>query len=252
MVDRGGGSELRVEEVGRGRARQVLPSLVEAFWDYEETLHLLPRERNRRRVLPRYLLADLADATIAGRVHAAAIDGAIVGGGAWIDPAGYPVGPRRQLIQALHLAAAAPWGVTALREALRGQSANGAQHRRFPPHYWLRVLGVAPSAQGRGVGRALMDAGLRIADQASAGCFLFTASRANVGWYRQFGFEPAAEFRPTTRWPTNWAMWRPPRGAARADEDIAPAANPAIWGGSARLAGCGSTLQEGEPSTGER
>lgn len=39
-----------------------------------------------------------------------------------------------------------------------------------------------------------MDAGLRRADAAAAGCFLFTASEANVAWYRQFSFNPSPSF----------------------------------------------------------
>lgn len=71
-------------------------------------------------MLPRYLLADLTDAAATGRIDAAVMDGVIVGAGGWVGPAGYPVGFRRQLAQALHLAPVAPWGVGALREALRG------------------------------------------------------------------------------------------------------------------------------------
>ena len=190
----------------------MLPTLVSAFWTYSETVHLLPRASARRRVLPRYLAADVRDSIGHGHVHAALVDGAVAGVAAWLGPDGYPIGGWRQVQQAIELAPCLPWGVGALREARRGQAANRTEHRRHPPHFYLRVLGVHPDHQRSGVGRALVEPGLALADAAGVGCFLFTAEETNVGWYRQFGFEEAARFQPTPTWPTNWAMWRPPAG----------------------------------------
>jgi ribosomal protein S18 acetylase RimI-like enzyme len=203
---------VRVAGGGSVRWPDVVPALVDAFWDYPETVHLLPAERNRRRVLPRYLGSDVRDASRpeVGAVDAAIDGGRVVGAAAWVRPSGYPIGMRRQLREAIGLVRVAPWGVGALREARRGQAANRDEHRRHPPHLWLRVLGVARTHQRSGVGEALLGPGLAEADASGVGCFLFTAAEANVAWYRRFGFEEGAPFRPTPTWPTVWAMWRPP------------------------------------------
>ncbi len=203
---------IEVSSATRGGARDAIECLTAAFHDYPETVHLLPDERDRERVLPRYLGSDVRDALAHGLVHVARIDGVIVGAAAWLVPGAYPVGLGRQLAEAVSLAPIAPWGMRALAEARRGQAANRAAHRRFPPHHWLRVIGVGPAHQGRGVGAALLGAGLARADRKGAGAFLFTATEANAGWYQTFGFEIADQYRPTPTWPTTWAMWRPPSG----------------------------------------
>lgn len=190
--------------------RGVRECLVAAFWDYPETVQLLPDSRARRCVLPHYVGSDVRDALTHGSVDVARIDGGIVGAAAWLAPAAYPVGVGRQVAEALRLAPIAPGGLRALSEARRGQAANRATHRRHPPHHWLRVVGVHPAHHGTGVGSALIAGGLARADVDGAGAFLFTATEANARWYGRFGFEVTDRYSPTPTWPTVCAMWRPP------------------------------------------
>ena len=49
-----------------------------------------------------------------------------------------------------------------------------------------------------------------MADERGVGCFLQTATAANVSWYARFGFTVAASYRPTPSWPDVWALWREP------------------------------------------
>jgi GNAT superfamily N-acetyltransferase len=190
--------------------RATVDPLVEAFWDYPESLHLLPDERRRRRVLPRYLLSDARDAARFGMLLAAVDHGDVIGAAAWIPPEAYPVSARRQVRQALDLAPGLPWGIRAAGEARRGQSSNRAHHRIHPPHFYLRAVGVEPSVQTQGVGTALIRPVLDRADERAVGCFLQTAAIENVRWYERFGFTVAASYRPTPSWPPVWTMWRSP------------------------------------------
>lgn len=188
-------------------ASQVLTS---AFWTYPETLHLLPDERRRRHVLPRYLLSDAHDAVRYGTLLGAVSGGRIAGAAAWIPPEAYPISLRRQISQLLDLAPALPWGWRAAREAQRGRHLNRHYHRRHPEHFYLRAVGVDPSCQGRGFGSSLLTPILTLADQRAVGCFLQTATSENVHWYEQFGFEVADVYQPTPSWPQTWTMWRNP------------------------------------------
>lgn len=188
----------------------MLP-MVKAFWDYPETVHLLPDEHRRRKVLPRYLLSDARDAARFGMLFGADAEGEIVGAAAWIPPEAYPVSLGRQVCQVFDLAPALPWGWRALREAQRGQAANRASHRVHPQHFYLRAIGVDPSAQTRGIGSSLVAPVLEMADARAVGCFLQTVTRHNVSWYERFGFRVVHNYRPTPTWPEVWAMWRDPR-----------------------------------------
>ena len=200
-----------VQSLQKRDIRRALPAMVRSFWTYAEAVHLLPDESRRRRVLPRYLRSDMIDAASFGLLLGAVAENEIVGAAAWLPPAGYPVSTSRQLRQVLDLLPALPWALGAGREALRGQRENRRHHVDFPPHFYLRALGVDPDAQGHGHGAALLAPVLERADREHAGCFLTTVTRENTGWYERFGFAIASEYQPTDTWPTVWAMWRDPK-----------------------------------------
>jgi GNAT superfamily N-acetyltransferase len=212
-------SELVVDSINKSSARDVTPCLVRAFWEFPESTHLLPDERNRRRVLPKFLGSEAKDAAIFHTLLAARHDGVIVGAAAWLPPGSYPVSARRQVAEAISLLPVAPWGVGALREARRGQTANRSRHTGRPPHYWLRAIGVEPDRQGEGIGTLLVCEMLQRADQEDRGCFLFTATAKNAAWYESLGFAIIDTYKPTATWPPTWAMWRTPQPPATATSD---------------------------------
>lgn len=82
------------------------------------------------------------------------------------------------------------------------------QHDRRPHHY-LQFIGVAAAAQGRGVGGALLRAG--IARASGTPCYLETATPANVGLYQAHGFGIRNQWRHRDA-PDFWSMWHPGSG----------------------------------------
>ena len=191
--------------------RRALPVLVRAFWDFPETVHLLPKESARRRVLPRYMAEYLADGARVDGLNFAHDGGEVIGAAAWLPPGAYPIPLARQIARLIPLIPVLPWGLGAAREGVRGRAGNRARHEGYPPHYFLRAIGVDPSHQRKGVGTALIAPMLERADSEHVGCFLFTATESNAAWYHSLGFETAARYNPTPTWPDVWAMWRPPR-----------------------------------------
>ena len=204
----------RVSVAKRSDVARTVPCMTRAFWEFPETRHLLPTDRVRRRVLPRYLGSDSRDASRFSTLLIAESGVSCVGAAAWLPPEGYPVSTRRAVAEALHLVGVAPWAISALREAKRGQAANRERHASCPPHYWLRSLGVDPSWQGRGIGTALVSPMLHRADRERRGAFLFTATEENAAWYESFGFTVLSTYHPTATWPLVWAMWREPNAGA--------------------------------------
>ncbi len=192
--------------------KRALPAMVRAFWEFPETVHLLPDVAKRRHVLPRYLASDMRDAQRVGGLRVAERDGRAAGALAYFPPGAYPPPLTAQLRQLVQLAPALPWGVAAAIEGQRGRKANAAAHRAHAePHFFLHSLGVDPDFQHQGIGGELIQPVLAQADDAHVGCFLFTATEANAAWYHSLGFTETTRCHPTPTWPEVWAMWRPPR-----------------------------------------
>ena len=93
------------------------------------------------------------------------------------------------------------------------------------PHYYLGVIGVDPAHQGRGLGKALLEAfcARSAADARSCGVYLETASAPSLAFYVANGFEVRGEGRLGTaklsclfRSNENAsASWRQPKRVAR-------------------------------------
>jgi GNAT superfamily N-acetyltransferase len=88
----------------------------------------------------------------------------------------------------------------------------GAVRRRRPriPHRYLAVLGVDPPLQGRGVGSALLRAGVGSCDAAGVPAYLETSGRRNLPLYERHGFRITGEVRVPFGGPTVWLLWRAP------------------------------------------
>jgi hypothetical protein len=201
---------MEIRQLGKDRLEEAGSVLSDAFWEYEEVLHLLPNEARRARVLPRYLTADCLDAIRFGTLFGAFHDDGLVGVSAWLPPAAYPESRPRRIGVALHALPVLPSVLPLVPEVLRSQKAKTAGHTH-EPHVYLCVLGVSRRLRSSGAGTALVDAMVREADELGVGCYLTTATGSNVSWYGRFGFEVTEEFHPTPRWPTVWRMWRKPQ-----------------------------------------
>ena len=56
------------------------------------------------------------------------------------------------------------------------------------PHFYLEAVGVEPLHQGKGLGRALVQAGISRADETRVPCYLETYNPNNLGFYGSLGF----------------------------------------------------------------
>jgi ribosomal protein S18 acetylase RimI-like enzyme len=106
----------------------------------------------------------------------------------------------------------------------RAEAAEAAEralqpHRPTGPVWFLATGGVRPDRQGRGLGRAVLEPGLRAAEAEGVECFLETSLPANLDFYRRLGFEVTAAVDLPGGGPRTWAMRRVVRG----DPDGPPA-----------------------------
>jgi len=81
-----------------------------------------------------------------------------------------------------------------------------AAHEPQDPLWQLDSIAVAPALQRRGIGRALIDAGLAAARADGVGAFLSTGTRANVEKYGRCGFRVYDEADAPGGGPHVWFM----------------------------------------------
>jgi ribosomal protein S18 acetylase RimI-like enzyme len=201
-------TELVVRPPRRDDVRAARGVLVDALADDPAWTAALPDARKRRAALRALVGFALADAGGAARV--AVSDGRVVGAAVWQAPGRYPPGRGRQLRGLPHLLPMAALG-RAARDIQRLGAAIDAVFPAEPVRY-LQALGVAPAAQGQGVGARLVSDQLARSDAAGETAYLETGKPANVAWYEAHGFELVAPGGPLyPGGPPMFRMQRPPR-----------------------------------------
>jgi ribosomal protein S18 acetylase RimI-like enzyme len=84
-------------------------------------------------------------------------------------------------------------------------------HHPKEPHYYLFLLGVRQSAQGHGLGSALLEATLARADAAGMPAYLENSNPKNTRLYQRHGFVITKEAAPAPGAPPMQFMWREKR-----------------------------------------
>jgi ribosomal protein S18 acetylase RimI-like enzyme len=85
------------------------------------------------------------------------------------------------------------------------------REEKSPDSYWyLWVLAVDPSYQGKGVGGRLIRPVLERADASGTACYLETENAKNLAFYERHGFRIVAEERVPRLGVPTWSMIREP------------------------------------------
>jgi GNAT superfamily N-acetyltransferase len=87
-----------------------------------------------------------------------------------------------------------------------------AMHKRDiqKEHWYLAVLAVDPSQQGKGFGGLVLEPELEEADRRGLPCYVETAKTRNVTFYEKQGFVVKHEFAVPMGGPPFWTMIREP------------------------------------------
>jgi ribosomal protein S18 acetylase RimI-like enzyme len=97
-----------------------------------------------------------------------------------------------------------------LKTIKRGMTLDNALAKAKPkePHYYLFAIGTRPSHQGKGVGKKLMETGLKRVDDAGRPAYLESSKEANIPFYQRYGFEVVDKLVAAKDSPPMWLMWR--------------------------------------------
>jgi len=185
--------------------------LAAAFFGDPLFQFLCPDEARRRRMLSPFHRRVVRLYRTAGRARAVEVDGEVLGVQLGTPPEGLPppTGPYLRFFAANLLAR--PSHRPPLSRLLPGiRMLSFVERHHLPdPHWYGGVLGVAPTAQGRGVGRALLGDVFGDADAGGRPVYLETTAPDNVPLYEHFGFEVRDILEPPGDAPTVWTMLRP-------------------------------------------
>lgn len=195
----------RVTDVGIARVSDrgaAARTLADAFLDDPLMTWALPRSRGRERRLRRffgglqYMFAEMGVCDQTGDGRAVAL---------WARPDQPYPSLRRQLGALPRVVSALGRRTPAMGSAQR--TLAGAEPEQ--PIWHLLSIGVRRDAQGQGLGSALLEHRLRIADRAGISSYLESSNEANVGFYERRGFEVRTEIAlaPGIR---VWGMLRRP------------------------------------------
>lgn len=185
--------------------------LAQAFHDDPLQRYAFPDEDERRRLSPGHFRVPLEYGLRFGTVHVAPGAGVIVA----LPPGATEITPER----------AEEGGITRLPSIIGAEpaarvmsvlaAAEPMHHRHAPgPHWYVMVLGVAPDAQGTGVGRALLESIFAEADPARHPVYLETAQPRNIAFYGHMGFAVVEQDREPASGLDLWGFLRPPREVA--------------------------------------
>ncbi len=193
-----------IEPVGPGdQSERLANTLARAFQDDPALAWIVPDAEKRQRMLPGFFAVMAEQSHRHGEVLASENGEAV---SLWYPPGKVQDGWWDGLRDNLRLAGL--FGL-ALPRGLKVAEAMYAEHPSPQPFAYLRYVGVAPEAQGKGWGGAIIRAGIERAQQKGCGVLLETATESNVAIYTRLGFSVSKEWEVPSGGPKFWTMIRP-------------------------------------------
>jgi GNAT superfamily N-acetyltransferase len=166
--------------------------LAAAFQDDPVFAWCLPDAARRAAIGPSFFRIVANAIAVHDEIRVAAPSGAIEGAALWLPPGAEPVDDLESAFsELLGDDAGRTFDLVGLLDAAHPHA----------PHDNLWFVGVAPAAQGHGIGSALLG------QRPDHPAYVVATSTDNRRLYERHGFEVVNELRVGTS-PTLWAMWR--------------------------------------------
>lgn len=202
-------SPLHVRPALEGERDVVADVLTGAFADEDGLNYWLKQGAAKERARRRFFNAAVVDLIHPQRdLWLCEAGGAVSGAAIWLAPGckAFDLSPWRQLVLTPLL-----FSIAGFDGAERGKDVGARLAALHPsePHAHLVFLGVAPRAQGQGIGSAILKHTLAPLDAAATVAYLECSTERNAALYARHGFEVSGEFDlPGLHM---WAMTRTPK-----------------------------------------
>jgi len=204
---RSGGASVTVVSLDESKLDLAAAALGRAFQDDPLQSYVFPDPVARERLSPDHFRPVLRYGIRYGEVLTT--PGVPVGAAVWLPPGQTSVTDER----------AAETGLDRLASTIGADAANRFfsvlgfidpfHHQDAPdPHWYTMIIGVEPSAQGRGCGRSLLQPILDRAENAGQACYLETAQPDNIAFYRHLGFRVLREVKEPSSGLRLWTLRR--------------------------------------------
>jgi GNAT superfamily N-acetyltransferase len=191
-----------------GEAGKVLGR---AFHDDPYWSWVLAGESKRARVLPWFMEVWVRYCFGYGEVYTTASN--VEGVAVWLPPGRSATSPVPSVLTGMVLMPLKFGWADFSRFMSSVNYLDKLRERAVPSRHWnLPTLGVDPPRQGQGVGSALLQPALALADADGLPCYLETERERNVPFYNGHGFDVVVEIDLPKGGPHIWAMKREPRG----------------------------------------
>lgn len=183
------GNVIRLPESEISRAGELL---ARSFFGDRIVRYMFPDESERARLLPWHFTAFVRYGYLFGEIYSTASQ--TEGVAIWFPPGETELTPERLakagLDEAPEVLGAEPWErFTTVIDYLERFHQRDVE----PRHWYLPLLGIDPSQQGRGLGSKLLAPVLARADAEMLPCYLETVEPRNVPFYQRHGFAVITE-----------------------------------------------------------
>lgn len=203
----------QIIQLTEDRLDEAVDAMCSAFIDDPLFAFLWPDRRLRVRCMQPMMKANLRLTLPDGHTWAVEVDGTIAGCLGAVPPGLYPHTLGRLTRYMVSLVARPrlylPPGSRLLTAGPKYMKQWDAQHYDGP-HWYIYLLGMDKSFQGRGLGRRLVQHVGYFSKRDNKPCYLETQTQENIGFYQSLGFKVTNEAHPCIEGPGTWGFIKTP------------------------------------------